>query len=85
MMDASKEQIAEVVRDFLARDVGRDRSYFDDDRSLISSGVLDSVVIMRLITFLEETYPMEFMAWELGVNYLDTVALIAQTVHEKLE
>ena len=83
MMD--RAQIADVVRDFLAKDAGRDPSYFDDDRSLISSGVLDSVVIMRLITFLEETYDVEFMAWELGVNYLDSVSLIARTVREKLE
>ena len=84
-MNPGVQQIAEVVRDFLAQDVGRSRAYFDDGRSLIASGVLDSVVIMRLITFLEETYDIEFMAYELGVNYLDTVGLIAQTVHEKLE
>ena len=80
-----RAQIADVVRDFLAKDAGRDRAYFDDDRSLISSGVLDSVVIMRLIAFLEETFGVEFVAWELGVNYLDSVSLIARTVHEKLE
>ena len=83
MMD--RAQLADVVRNFLAKDAGREPSYFSDDRSLIASGVLDSVVIMRLITFLEERFDVEFMAWELGVNYLDTVALIAQTVHEKLE
>lgn len=86
-MDTSLEQISELVRGFLATEVGQAQgpSFFDDARPLLTSGLLDSVTIMRLITFLEAEYPIEFMAYELDVNYLDTVGLIARTVHEKLE
>jgi methoxymalonate biosynthesis acyl carrier protein len=85
-MGASEQQIADAVRAFLATQSrqGHHPSFFEDDRPLISSGVLDSVTLMQLVKFIETTYPVEFMAWELSVDYLDTVGLIARTVHEKL-
>ena len=79
-------QIADVIRRFLATEAPQrgGPSFYTDDRALLSTGVLDSITITRLITFLEDTYPVEFMAWELSIDYLDTVGLIAGTVCEKL-
>ena len=86
-MSANPQQITEVVRDFLATELGLSgaAAAFDTHRTLISSGMVDSILIARLVTFLEKTYPIEFMAYELDVEYLDTLASIARTVHEKLE
>jgi acyl carrier protein len=86
-MHADLQQIAEAVRAHLATELGLSgpAAAFDTDRPLISSGVVDSVVIARLISYLEDQYPVEFMAFELDVEYLDTVDRIARTVHDKLE
>ncbi len=86
-MAASLGQIVVVVREFLATELGLSgtAAAFGEDRPLISSGMLDSIIIARLVTFLEGEFPIEFMAYELDVDYLDTVALIAGTVHGKLE
>lgn len=86
-MGVREQPIADAVRGFLATRSreGHPPAFFTDDLPLITSGVLDSITIMLLVTFLEETYTVEFMAWELSVDYLDTVGLIARTVREKLD
>jgi len=86
MMDNTFQHIADEVRRFLATEVrpNRNPEFYDDDRALISSGLLDSVAMARLITFLEGSRDVEFYAHELSVQYMDNVGMIANTVLEKL-
>ncbi|MEQ1568984.1 MAG: hypothetical protein ABMA64_25320 [Myxococcota bacterium] len=83
---ATLESVAASVREFLMTEVrpGAPADAFPDTLPLVSSGVMDSVAIARLVTFLEERYPVEFMAYELDVQWLDTVQLIAKLVFDKL-
>lgn len=50
------------------------------DTPLISSGVLDSIAVVKLVAHLEETYGVELEAHEMSADFLDTPAMIAETV-----
>lgn len=83
---ATLESVAASVREFLMTEVrpGAPAEAFPNTLPLVSSGVMDSVAIARMVAFLEERYPVEFMAHELDVQGLDTVQLIATLVFDKL-
>lgn len=69
-----------VINEFLP---GEDPRNVLDSTPLISSGVLDSISRLKLVTYLEETYGIEFAAHEMGADYLETLSDIAQIVLEK--
>jgi acyl carrier protein len=51
---------------------------------LITSGVLDSIATVKLVSFLEEQYGVDFQAHEVSVDYLNSIADITKTVQSKL-
>lgn len=69
-----------IMSEFLA---GEDPDALTDDTPLISGGILDSISTVKLVTFLEETYGVQFDAHEISTDYLDTLADITKTVEEK--
>ena len=50
------------------------------DTPLISSGVLDSIAVVKLVAHLEEAYGVELEAHEMSADFLDTPAMIAENV-----
>ncbi len=50
---------------------------------LITSGVLDSIGTVKLVSFLEEKYGVELEAHEINVDLLNTLDDIAQLVMDK--
>ncbi|MFP5355626.1 MAG: acyl carrier protein [Gemmatimonadota bacterium] len=63
---------------------GADPSELAEDTPLISSGILDSLATVRLVTFLEDHYKIEVAAYEANADNLDTLAQIADLVRSKL-
>ncbi|HMN10504.1 MAG TPA: acyl carrier protein [Gemmatimonadaceae bacterium] len=63
---------------------GADPSELADDTPLISSGILDSLATVRLVTFLEDQYRIEVAAHEANADNLDTLAQVAALVRSKL-
>ncbi|MBX7167428.1 MAG: acyl carrier protein [Pirellulales bacterium] len=53
------------------------------DTELITTGILDSVGILKLVTFLEERFNIGIAAHEADVEYLNTIADIVRLVGEK--
>ncbi|MGH9443528.1 MAG: acyl carrier protein [Thermoanaerobaculia bacterium] len=51
---------------------------------LISGGILDSLSALHLVQHLEESYGIRFEAYEVSVDYLDTMESIASLVASKL-
>jgi acyl carrier protein len=85
-MKTETQEIRDAVRRHLAERLvpGDDPSSLADDRPLITGGLMDSITTVALITFLEQEYGVTFEAHEIGIDHLDTVALIAETVAGKL-
>lgn len=79
-------RIAEGVRELLLGGVlaGEDPGALQDSTPLITGGVLDSIRTVKLVGQLEERFGVSFEAFEMSVDYLDTIEGIATTVHRKL-
>lgn len=84
--NTTQDEIKATVKDYLLREFlpGEDPNALEDSTSLISGGVLDSLATVKLVAFLEETYKIQFEAFEMSADFLDTLADIARTASEKL-
>lgn len=78
-------EITEAVRDLLLGGVlaGTDPSALENSTPLITGGVLDSIRTVKLVGELEERFGISFEAFEMSVDYLNTIDGIAATVHGK--
>jgi acyl carrier protein len=78
-------EVKETVKAFI-----RERFLKNNDKELtnstplISGGLIDSILTMQLVVFLEQTYHFEFEAHEVDRDNLDTVDIIAAFVVKKL-
>ncbi|MDH3732217.1 MAG: acyl carrier protein [Gemmatimonadota bacterium] len=69
-----------VLEEFLP---GESPDAMDNSTPLISSGILDSLSTIKLVSFLEEQFNVQFEAHEISRENLDTLDLIAATVESK--
>ena len=80
------QDIKEVVRDYILKEFlpGENPSELTDSTPLITGGILDSLATIKLTLFLEQQFKIKIQAHETMVDYLDTVADIAQLVSSKM-
>ena len=80
------DEIRQAVRKFLLEDAlaGEDPSNLADDLPLRTSGIVDSMGVIRLTSFLEERFGIRIEAHETGVENTDTVDAIVAFAESKL-
>jgi len=76
-----KDQIRDFIREQLAPAKGI--TSFRDDESLMENGVIDSLGIFRLVTFLEESFGVRIGDEEINAENLQSVDMIEQLVLRK--
>lgn len=78
-------QIKQEVRQFVVDNFffGDSNDHFADDDSFLETGVVDSMGILRLITFVEQTYAVSVHQEELVMDNWDSVERIARFVESK--
>jgi acyl carrier protein len=69
-----------ILAEFLA---GEDPDELTQETELVSSGILDSVATLRLVTFLEERFGIAVEAHEADEEHLNTLDTIADLVAAK--
>jgi acyl carrier protein len=80
-MDNTKDIIrAFILEEFLP---GEDPALLTDSTQLVTSGVLDSLATLRLVTFIEERFGVEIEPHEMSLEYMDTLPDIAQLINSK--
>jgi acyl carrier protein len=67
----TNEEIAAVVREFITRLSGHPD--IEDDRPLISAGVLDSIAAVQMVDFVERTFHVEVTDEDLELLNFDSV------------
>ena len=84
-MEISEAQIKSSAKAFILSEFleGEDPDALDDTTPLITSGVLDSIATVRLVSFLEETFGIELEAHEMSADQLNTLPQIASLVRAK--
>lgn len=70
-----------VLAEFLP---GEDPAELTDSTPLVTSGILDSISTLKLVTFLEETYDISIQPHEVDAENLNTLSLIQNLVTSKL-
>ncbi|MEU7473721.1 acyl carrier protein [Streptomyces sp. NPDC044984] len=78
----ANEEITSVVREFIARLSGRPD--IEDDRPLISGGVLDSIAAVQMVDFVERTFRVEVAYEDLELLNFDTVRGLAALVTRRV-
>jgi acyl carrier protein len=80
-MEQMKEDLRQhILAEFLP---GEKPSNLKDDTPLRSSGILDSIATLKIVSFVEERYGIEVEAHEASVENFDTIESIASFVKSK--
>jgi acyl carrier protein len=78
-----KEQVRQFIREELASAKGI--STFRDDESLMANGVIDSLGVFRLVTFMEENLGVRVGDEEISAENLESVDKIEQLILSKIK
>ena len=80
------DDVRGLVKQFILENVlpGEDPRNLTDETELKESGILDSFSTLKLVSFLEETFKVEFEADDLEPGNLSSLASIARLVQAKL-
>lgn len=79
-MDSIKQAIrAYIEENFFQGQTG----VLQDDQALLSSGIIDSVSALQLVSFIEEQFGIEFQAHEVDEENLNTVDTIVNFINSK--
>jgi acyl carrier protein len=79
------EDIQDTLKQFILQEFlpGEDPNELTDTTPLITGGVLDSIATLKLVMFIEERFGITLQAHETDPDYLDTIALISNTILAK--
>lgn len=82
----SMQEVKDAIRGYILEEFlpGENPAELTDSTPLITGGILDSLATIKLVAFLEERFKVQIQAHETMVDYLDTVADIAQLVSSKM-
>jgi acyl carrier protein len=74
-----------IVKQFILEKFlpGEDPDALTETTPLVTTGILDSLSTMRLVSFLEERFNIRIAAHEASVDYLNTLASITALVQSK--
>jgi acyl carrier protein len=82
----TEQDIKATVKSYLLEEFlpGENPSALTDTTPLITTGILDSIAVLSLVTFLESHFRIELLAHEADAEHLNTLSLIAGLVKSKL-
>jgi acyl carrier protein len=71
--------VAEKVKEYLVSEHGLDEDFGFKDK-IFSSGILDSLDVIRLLEYLEKEFKVTFNPFSVGIEDFDTIELISKSV-----
>jgi acyl carrier protein len=79
------DDVEALVKTFILSEFlpGESPEALTDETPLLTTGVLDSISTLKLVSFLEERFGITIEAHETGVEQLNTVTSIARLVRAK--
>ena len=83
---SDRHAIIDVTKKFILAEFleGEDPEALTEDIELVSAGILDSLAILKLITFLENKFDIKIKAHEADEEHLNTLSDISNLVASKL-
>jgi acyl carrier protein len=79
------DKATDRIRDYILREYlpGESPANLTDETPLRTSGILDSMATLNLVTFVEESFGITIDAHETGIDQFDRIADIAALVAQK--
>lgn len=79
------EDIRSAIRSYLLEQFlpGETEASLADDTPLISSGVLDSLATLQVVSFLEDSFGIKVKARDVSVDNMDTLGQMVRFVEER--
>ena len=83
---ADEKMIQDKLKEYILKEFlpGEDPNELKQDTPLITSGILDSIATLKLITFLENEFDITIAAHEADSDNLNTITDICNLVTSKL-
>ena len=84
-MDVTRDTTRATIKAYILEEFlpGEDPDSLEDSTPLITTGILDSIATVKLVSFLSEHFGVEFEAYEVSADNLNTLADIARVVESK--
>jgi acyl carrier protein len=81
----NEPEIKATAKDFLLREFlpGEDPAALTDSTALVTTGILDSIAVLKVVTFLENQFGITIQPHEAVVENLNTLSDIARLVSSK--
>jgi acyl carrier protein len=81
----NETEIKSAIKTFLLNEFlpGEDPAALTDATALVTTGILDSIAVLKVVTFLESQFGITLEAHETGVENLNTLADITRLVMSK--
>ena len=80
----AKDLQAQIV-EYMHEEFRIEKSNFDTDVKLVRTGLLDSVHLVQLATWLEQTFDISIPDRDIDVDHLDSVAMIVGYVQDRIQ
>lgn len=77
-------EIKNDIAQFLKTDCGISEDELDSSETVFSSGLLDSLDILKIVSFIEEQYGLSISALEVSLDHFDTIDLMAKFVQARI-
>jgi len=79
------DNVKDTIRDYILREYlpGESAANLGDDTPLRTSGILDSMATLNLVSFIEDTFGITIDAHETGIDQFDRIQDIAALVAQK--
>lgn len=70
------------IKQFIMTEVNPDRNLerIDDDEPLVDSGIVDSLGVLKIMSFLDEEFGIDLSAGQIKLENFNSVALICKLV-----
>lgn len=80
-----RDEIQAALKSFILKEFlpDEDADELQSDTELVSTGILDSVSTLKVISFIEERYEVEIEAHEANIQNLNSIAAMAGLVQSK--
>lgn len=78
-------EIDQILRDYIYTEIVRKKVEIKPDSSLISSGLLDSLTLLQLISFIEERFEIKVSDLEMVPDNFQTINAMKAFILKKKE
>ena len=81
----NEQEIKDAVKTYVLNEFlpGEDPAALTDSTPLVTTGILDSIAVLNLVTFLERQFNITLAAHETDAEHLNTLVDIAKLVRSK--